>query len=94
MGEKVYGFYNKNAMVSNRYEDTIEVTESKLVSVRLASESVDLKELKRKLKEQIVFSKKVIAEDSGNGYAENTADAMIEFCEDLIEWAEKEAKKK
>ena len=56
MSEKVLGFYKKDGKLTKtlfgyKVEPKYEIYESKLVSVRLASESVDLKALKEFCKE-------------------------------------------
>ena len=64
MSEKVLGFYEKD---SDKFEERlnfpteITIDESKLVSVHLASESVDLKALKEYCKEKAKYTRKTIA---------------------------------
>ena len=89
MSEKVLGFYKKDAYERPEFRspfpcDSYEIPKDKLVSVRLASESVDLKKLKDFL-ETLRIGDML---DAGG-------DINVEFVrEKIIEWAEKEAKKK
>jgi len=83
MNEKVLGFYEKD---SDKFEERlnfpteITIDENKLVPVRLASESVDLKALKRYC---------------GKNQAKTDMSPKEWVCvKYLIKWAEKEAKKK
>jgi len=82
MNEKVLGFYEKD---SDKFEERlnfpteITIDENKLVPVRLASESVDFKALKE------------WCENNCFKTEWENEDAII--LSNLIEWAEKEAKK-
>ena len=86
MSEKVLGFKEKDAghpKFPNQFttQEMFFVPAKKLVPVRLASESVDLKKLKEYRKSYI----------KDNQYIEGGLVSTI--LDDLIEWAEKEAKK-
>jgi len=75
MSEKVLGFYKKDAKVWDEIKDEATFFINEQVSVRLASESVDLKELREWIEKNKRLREFVLIDD-------------------LIEWAEKEAKKK
>jgi len=96
MSEKVLGFYEKEASLENPGIWIIRM--EKLVSVRLASESVDLKALKEKLKER----ERKIWEGTQTLLAHEIDIEKIELMKkvanwelnNIYSWAEKEAKKK
>ena len=79
MTGKVLGFVSP---IEFARDDMVKLKGNQLVPVRLASESVDLKKLKEYRKSYI----------KDNQYIEGGLVSTI--LDDLIEWAEKEAKKK
>jgi len=85
MSEKVLGFKEKDGTKSYwlvpENVETIVIEKSKLVPVRLASESVGLKELKEYCNKEML--------NCDDEYEQATFDILRE----LVKWAEKEAKK-
>ena len=108
MSEKVLGFYKKDGKKGNNHagiplepEYYYNILERNLVSVRLASESVGLKALKKYCKEnELRIERQELEENSYPIVFESRRLALLgdgDFVinkKSLIGWAEKEAKKK
>jgi len=107
MSEKVLGFYKKDAKYllvtlkdkrkNPRTFHEITIEEPKLVSVRLASESVDLKELKEIIEKRIVEINKGTKNFFGTQEDLDKLEAMkavsVFELNHLLSWAEKEVKR-
>jgi len=93
MSEKVLGVpikWSKCFGTNNGIRYEIAVYESELVSVRLASESVDLKKLKKFMSRR---SLEIMEKTDKSEYAQGFEYGFCKAFTEVENWAEKEAKK-